>query len=682
MAPVARHLCLCGDDKGSPPPAAPPRSLDTALREHRAELQVLLDGWLATSEASLGRLFAADKRGHPWAEVEVAAMDGMPTELLREHRHAATPMEAIPSTGADEATRIAMVALTTTESTISHKDEEAPAPSVVTSGACPVSSCGPAAGAVAALAADAGCEVVAAGEAVPRPSKRMNSRLSAHVEVTEEQKKKWQILDYVSEKHEARKSTTEMRLSEEVIELILDQETFTLWLRNAVRSPRFEWFTAIVIILNAFFVGLQVEVAARSATGDVPIELEGINICFVAFYVSEILLRCWAEGIALFFSLKIRHRTDLLWNAFDITVIVVSVFEVVTHYAFVHLKENATFLLTVRVARLIRIIRIVRIIRFLRELRIMVYSIFHTLKSLFWSFLLLGTVMYLFAIVLTQSTTDYLQEVPGFEGTASVRLDAEVHCNHPDWRVREHFDDPCVLVRYFGSLPSSMDTLFESVSGGVSWGDRAAILGRIHWSVEAYFMLFVSFTLFAMLNVITGFFCETAVDMAAQDREHAVAEQMNDKQRYVKEMEGLFKDIDKDTSGTISLDELESVLDDELVRAYFASLHLDINSAWDAFSNKKDIFKLLDKDGSKTVDLAEFALGCLRLRGSARTVDLASVQYEVEKLVTKLSYFMAYVECEFQHLGHTAELEDEPMANCPEDTTSAFSAAGMGAGVR
>ena len=51
------------------------------------------------------------------------------------------------------------------------------------------------------------------------------------------------------------------------------------------------------------------------------------------------------------------------------------------------------------------------------------------------------------------------------------------------------------------------------------------------------------------------------------------------------------------------------------VREYFESLGLDI---WDAWS----FFKLLDLDAGGEVEIDEFLMGCLRLRGAARAIDV------------------------------------------------------------
>merc|ERR1712110_880612 len=97
-------------------------------------------------------------------------------------------------------------------------------------------------------------------------------------------------------------------------------------------------------------------------------------------------------------------------------------------------------------------------------------------------------------------------------------------------------------------------------------------------------------------------------------------------------------------------------LEDEKVQAYFQALGLDINASW-------DIFRLLDRDQNRTVDIEEFAWGCLRLRGPARNVDVASIQYEVKQLLQKLTYFMAFVEAQFEAVFASTPVHHEDSAN-------------------
>merc|ERR1712113_1264359 len=87
-------------------------------------------------------------------------------------------------------------------------------------------------------------------------------------------------------------------------------------------------------------------------------------------------------------------------------------------------------------------------------------------------------------------------------------------------------------------------------------------------------------------------------------------------------------------------DELEAHIMDEELQAYFAHLNLDIGRAW-------DIFRLIDIDKSGAVSMEEFVEGCLKLRGDAKTLDVANIMYMLDRLQGKLSSFMSFVEDNF-----------------------------------
>merc|ERR1719440_1645900 len=73
-----------------------------------------------------------------------------------------------------------------------------------------------------------------------------------------------------------------------------------------------------------------------------------------------------------------------------------------------------------------------------------------------------------------------------------------------------------------------------------------------------------------------------------------------------------------------------------MIQLYFKSVDLDPSEA-------RSLFKLMDADQSGTVEAEEFVMGCLRLRGTAKAIDLATLMYEnrrwfhrFEKLLKKL----------------------------------------------
>merc|ERR1712032_1073255 len=87
---------------------------------------------------------------------------------------------------------------------------------------------------------------------------------------------------------------------------------------------------------------------------------------------------------------------------------------------------------------------------------------------------------------------------------------------------------------------------------------------------------------------------------------------------------------DKDGSGDVSSNEFMKMLDDENMRVYLNSLGIQASEA-------QGLFDLLDCDDSGSVSIDEFITGCLRLKGEARSVDVATLMYENKKLVKKFN---------------------------------------------
>merc|ERR1712187_918413 len=91
----------------------------------------------------------------------------------------------------------------------------------------------------------------------------------------------------------------------------------------------------------------------------------------------------------------------------------------------------------------------------------------------------------------------------------------------------------------------------------------------------------------------------------------------------VKHIKNIFKTIDKDNNGTITITEMMLFSSDEDLglQNYFEALDI---SATDTIT----LFELLDRDGSGEVDINEFCDGCSRLRGEATSFDINTLLYE------------------------------------------------------
>merc|ERR1712241_632393 len=104
-------------------------------------------------------------------------------------------------------------------------------------------------------------------------------------------------------------------------------------------------------------------------------------------------------------------------------------------------------------------------------------------------------------------------------------------------------------------------------------------------------------------------------------------------------------EIDTDKSGTISFQELKGHLQDRRVQAYFSVLQIDAGRA-------EGLFRLLDKDGNGDISIEEFIMSCLRLKGHARSLDMASMLFEHKRLYRMMKGLFAGLDNDVRRLTH------------------------------
>jgi len=280
--------------------------------------------------------------------------------------------------------------------------------------------------------------------------------------------------------------------------------------------------------------------------------------------------------------------------------------------------------------------RIVKVVRFIRSLRSLVYSIMYTLRSLAWSMLLLMLIIYVFAIVFTDAVTQHLIDRLGEEHTPT-ELD---------------------LIRRFGTLHISMHTLFRCISNGISWDSVIEPLIQVSWLLGYAFSTYIAFCCFAVLNVMTGVFCQSAKESAERDQDLIVQMRLVDKQHRTMVITQLFEALDTSNCGSITLHEFEKRFQDEHVRALFHRFELEPADAW-------TLFMLLDTEGTGDVDVEEFVEGCMRLKGQAKAVDIAVLLHDLRLMKKRLQNIDAN---NLQLMAQVAEVlsvvSDTPARQC------------------
>lgn len=367
-----------------------------------------------------------------------------------------------------------------------------------------------------------------------------------------------------------------------------------------VSSSIFQAGIMLLILINLVLLGVEVDVASTLPPGEEPPWFQTVNVIIVLIFVAEIVLKFVAHGCRDFFC-----GPDRWWNNFDLAIIAASVFETAMELIASAISVGSVdsshlrIMRFVRLGRALRGVRVMRLLRFISALRSIVFAILSTLWSLVWTLVLLILLFYCFGVILAQLVSD--------------------HCRYQDP------SEECspVLRSFWSSVPESMLTLFMSITGGLSWVEALEPLRDATPIAAAFMLLYIFITIFAILNVVTGVFCNNAIESAKADKEIAIMKQMSWHQSQLRTLKGVFREIDADTSNMITFLELEEALSQKKLSSFMESMDISTQDIW-------TLFMVLDADESGEISLEEFVEGCMQLQGPAQSVQLARMRYETK----------------------------------------------------
>lgn len=431
-------------------------------------------------------------------------------------------------------------------------------------------------------------------------------------------------------------------------------------LERIVDSSRFEAVFSVALLSNALFIGITLQLAAdrygvmadaSSALEEGPV-VTAIHGIYAVVFLIELLMRMGAQGQSFFSSYD---RANLFWNYLDAVLVGVSIVESILVLVLVEDTEigMSNKLRTMRIVRLTRLVRLLRAIRFFAGLRTLIYSIFYTLKALAWSIILLLLMMYVLGILLTDAT---LAHVITYENSTMI----------------PHDSNDGVLYSHFGTLHLSMHTLFRSITGGVDWSSLAVALAPLNWIWVYLFSAYIAFCLFAVLNVMTGVFCQRATELAEKDHDAQLLGLQMENERVRMECRNLFRRFDVAKQGSLTLLEFELMFQRDDIKASLQVLDIEVSEA-DAWR----FFRLLDTDGDGDVREQDFTEGVLHLRGPARTIDVACEAEDNRRMKAKLGQMEAQdrrtasvlrsLTLQLTHIGQSIEdLRSEGWSKPPE----------------
>jgi len=375
-------------------------------------------------------------------------------------------------------------------------------------------------------------------------------------------------------------------------------------LTTLIKGQIYENAGIMLVVINAMFIGWQVDHMANTNTTltfRLPIELT-----FAVLFTSEFIGKAYAWGLRLFRP----EHTDFYWNIFDVSVVSVIWLEIAMELGLnpENQMNNMSILRILRILRLVRVVKIMRTFKFCRELRLMILAISKGSFCLVWVIGVLNTAFYIFGVSLTQGANDLC---PGLNYQEGGQEELNKLCEN------------------FGTLSKSILSLYAAMSGGISWIELLHVLSPLGPIYMSIFLFYTFFSIFAVANIITGIFVDSAMQSSRNDQDSIVDEEMQRLEEYVSSIHKVFMDLDQDASGTIAVREFEQVVKCDKMAAYFNAPGLEITDV-------KSLFALMDRDRTGAIDIEEFLVGCLRLKGQARSFDLAKLALQTEFMMETL----------------------------------------------
>jgi len=395
-------------------------------------------------------------------------------------------------------------------------------------------------------------------------------------------------------------------------------------LQRISRHIIFKLLVMVAILANSVYLGFDADLQVQNSFRRVRNRPEEVvppvaDVVFPVIFVVELVIRLGAERWALF------EGEEKWWNMFDIVLVLNSGLEAFWPFA------NFSFLRILRVFRLVRIVRVVRNIKSLKSLRTMVFALINSFVSLMWAFVMICLIIFVFSILFCNGVAAHYNVVADeLNGAEITEVDLQA-------------------MKHFGSLWATCVSLFCAVTGGNDWMLYGEILRTLRndendITGELYFLVFgfyVAFCMVGLLNVVTGIFVDSAVSTRTEDEVvDAFTDQMQARCREVKR---IFSEADKDGKGSLTFEQLQEHLSNPWVEAYFHGLEIDPNEA-------AIIFTLMDVDHDGTVSADEFIKGTMKLKGSAKSVDMLLLMFDQVRFTTKFNFLCSFIEDELRSI--------------------------------
>jgi hypothetical protein len=187
------------------------------------------------------------------------------------------------------------------------------------------------------------------------------------------------------------------------------------------------------------------------------------------------------------------------------------------------------------------------------------------------------------------------------------------------------------ILKLFESVQVSMMTLSKAAFGGEDWGVGLDVATECGFLSAVFFMVFISFSQIALINIITGIFVDHAMQSLTPTREQLATTLEEEEESFAKELETLCHVVDVDQSSCLTREQFNELLKEGRIPLLLHLLGLNR-------TNVQHLFEVLcDATPDKQVDIKSFVRGCMALKGAASNFDLQTVISNLKRIDINMS---------------------------------------------
>lgn len=393
-----------------------------------------------------------------------------------------------------------------------------------------------------------------------------------------------------------------------------------------------QWFNAILntfIIGNCFFLGMQAHalVAWGPWLANYKREILAVEFFFTAVFFIEVLINIHVFGLGHFWP----STSDGRFNFVDLIIAIVPgvlltwVVPLATFLIGGDSDEEGTRILTLlRVARVARIARVFYRVPFMRDAWVLIRGLGDSASTLVWTCIVIAMTTYVFAIGGVFLITQPLQQE-----------EATLLATEP-----EQAEPLAELISLFNGIDKFMFTLTQFLTV-----DSAnALIRRVQhylWYSWIFFFAYMTIATLALMNLVTAIIVDTAVKTNSEDREMLLQAKKEEKAKALSQMKDMWSRLDRDRTGTISLEELQQGFQDPEIAELLLSLDFQSDEC-------EDLFNCLNHTGTE-IDPDEFFAGLLKLLpAAAQAKDIYKLEMRMQGLAKNVAVLQKSMGGKFQ----------------------------------